>query len=668
MSSRILAGRYELLERIGDGGMAVVYKARCRLLNRFVAIKILKPEFTKDLKFIENFKRESQNAASLAHPNIVNTFDVGREGNIHYIVMELVEGRTLSDIIRDNGPMEWHRAVEITKQMASALSLAHKNHIIHRDVKPQNILVTSEGVPKLVDFGIAKAVNATTLVGNTGTIMGSVHYFSPEQARGGYVDEKSDIYSLGIVLYELLTGKVPFDGENPVSVALMHINDDIVPPSKVVSGIPPQLEQVVMKATKKYQTERYSSADEMYEALENVEHIHSILGKSIYTGTAASGAIGMGSFGGESSFSSDGAGNNGGAGSSGPGGASDKSQKNIKGTGKKAGGIKGFQLNRYRAVAIILAVVLAIPASIGIYTLIKNGGIGNGNEFPLPDYSGMLLEEALEDAEASGLKMETGDIVYSDSFEEGEIVSQTPSADTIVLKGQIVTVNVSRGSREGTVPNIISKTYQDAVFFLNKYGYKVGSVTYENANQPEGIVLRQDPSGGDEAVPGSFVNFVVSSGIDPTEAIVPLLIGMTETEAKTVLTSINLKLGKVTLQENSEYPEGEIFWQEQGADETVPAGTAINVKVSGKPSNSDDSYSIPLYVDFASAQNEVFNLTVVVSDESGTHNILSNAQRMKADGGGTVTLSGQGKGTVTVIFDTTEVARYTVDFSTGQLY
>ncbi len=668
MSSRILAGRYELLERIGDGGMAVVYKARCRLLNRFVAIKILKPEFTKDLKFIENFKRESQNAASLAHPNIVNTFDVGREGNIHYIVMELVEGRTLSDIIRDNGPMEWHRAVEITKQMASALSLAHKNHIIHRDVKPQNILVTSEGVPKLVDFGIAKAVNATTLVGNTGTIMGSVHYFSPEQARGGYVDEKSDIYSLGVVLYELLTGKVPFDGENPVSVALMHINDDIVPPSKVVSGIPPQLEQVVMKATKKYQTERYSSADEMYEALENVEHIHSILGKSIYTGTSTTGAVGMGSFGGESSFSSDGAGNNGGGGSSASGGTSDKNPKNIKGPVKKVGGAKGFQLNKYRAMAIILAVILAIPASIGIYSLIKNGGIGSGNEFPLPDYSGMLLEEALEDAEASGLKMVTGDIVYSDTFEEGEIVSQTPSADTRVLKGQIVTVNVSRGSREGTVPNIVSKTYQDAVFFLNKYGYKVGSVTYENANQPEGIVLSQDPSGGDEAVPGSFVNFVVSSGIDPTEAIVPLLIGMTETEAKTVLTSINLKLGKVTLQENSEYPEGEIFWQEQGADETVPAGTAINVKVSGKPSNSDDSYSIPLYVDFAAAQNEVFNLTVVVSDESGTHNILSNAQRMKADGGGTVTLSGQGKGTVTVIFDTTEVARYTVDFSTGQLY
>ncbi|NCA78311.1 MAG: serine/threonine protein kinase, partial [Alphaproteobacteria bacterium] len=252
MSSRILAGRYELLERIGDGGMAVVYKARCRLLNRYVAIKILKPEFIKDLKFIDNFKRESQAAASLSHPNIVNIFDVGKEGNIHYIVMELVEGQVLSELIKNKGPMEWRQAVEIMKQMASALSLAHKNHIIHRDVKPQNILITEDGVPKLADFGIAKAVNASTLVGATGTVMGSVHYFSPEQARGGYVDEKSDIYSLGIVLYELLTGRVPFDGENPVNVALMHINEEMTPPSQLVNGIPPQLEQVVMKATKKY--------------------------------------------------------------------------------------------------------------------------------------------------------------------------------------------------------------------------------------------------------------------------------------------------------------------------------------------------------------------------------------------------------------------------------
>jgi serine/threonine-protein kinase len=651
MSSRILAGRYELLERIGDGGMAVVYKARCRLLNRHVAIKILKPEFIKDLKFIDNFKRESQAAASLSHPNIVNIFDVGKEGNIHYIVMELVEGQVLSDLIKEKGPMEWRQAVEIIKHMASALSLAHKNHIIHRDVKPQNILITTDGVPKLADFGIAKAVNASTLVGATGTVMGSVHYFSPEQARGGYVDEKSDIYSLGIVLYELLTGRVPFDGENPVNVALMHINEEITPPSQLVSNIPPQLEQVVMKATKKYQTERFSTADEMLEALENVEHIHSILGKLIYTGTREEGEGSL-EGGGEDDFMNQ---------------QRDQAGKKNSSKTEKAGSGKKRKWNQSKTVAILLALVIALPLSFGIYQLISNGGGGN-KELEMPDFSGMLLEEAETMAEESGLKMETGDIVYSDEYEEGMVVSQTPAPTTKVKVGATVTVNLSRGSREGTVPSIVSKTYQDAVFFLEKYGYKVGSVSYENANQPEGLVLRQSPAGGEEAAPGSFVNFVVSLGVSETQAIVPLLVGMTESAATEALKAVNLALGTVTIEKNDTVGEGLIFWQSQGADTVVQGGTSIHVRVSGVPKDPDASYSIPLYIDFNQASNEVFYLTVVVSDEGGTHNILSNAQRSKGDGGGTVTLSGVGEGTVAVIFDTTEVARYQVNFRTGELY
>ena len=219
MSSRLLSGRYELLEKIGDGGMAVVYKGKDRLLNRFIAIKILRPEFTKDASFVENFKRESQAAAGLSHPNIVSVYDVGKEGNINYIVMELVEGKNLSTIIAEEAPLDYRRVIDLTKQVASALRIAHKNKIIHRDVKPHNIMVTSDGVAKLADFGIAKAVNDATLSTNS-KVIGSVHYFSPEQARGNYVDERSDIYSLGIVMYEMLTGRVPFDGDNPVSVAL----------------------------------------------------------------------------------------------------------------------------------------------------------------------------------------------------------------------------------------------------------------------------------------------------------------------------------------------------------------------------------------------------------------------------------------------------------------
>ena len=273
MSSRLLSGRYELLEKIGDGGMAVVYKGKDRLLNRFIAIKILRPEFTKDATFVENFKRESQAAAGLTHPNIVGVYDVGREGNINYIVMELIEG-----------PMDYRKVIDISKQVASALKVAHKNKIIHRDVKPHNIMITNDGIVKLADFGIARAVNDATL--STGSkIVGSVHYFSPEQARGNYVDERSDIYSLGIVMYEMLTGKVPFDGENPVTVALKHINEEITPPSELVAGIPPALERCVMKATSKYQTNRYSSAEEMIEELDNISFVTDVAGTSVFAST-----------------------------------------------------------------------------------------------------------------------------------------------------------------------------------------------------------------------------------------------------------------------------------------------------------------------------------------------------------------------------------------------
>ncbi|MDO4482436.1 MAG: protein kinase, partial [Bacillota bacterium] len=268
--SRLLGGRYEILEKIGEGGMAIVYKARCTLLNRYVAIKILKPEYLEDKKFIENFRHESQAAASLTHPNIVNIYDVGLEGNnIHYIVMEYVEGETLNSIIEREERLSDKDTVSIAKQIASALSCAHKNNIIHRDVKPHNIIVTEDGVAKITDFGIARAVTNTTLVASD-SIMGSVHYFSPEQARGGYVDGKSDIYSLGIVMYEMVTGRVPFDGNNPITVAMMHINKEIVPPSQYNPNISPMLEKIILKATQKYQVNRFGDAEEMLNALNSL--------------------------------------------------------------------------------------------------------------------------------------------------------------------------------------------------------------------------------------------------------------------------------------------------------------------------------------------------------------------------------------------------------------
>ena len=267
LKGRLLANRYEILEKIGSGGMATVYKAKCHVLNRYVAIKILRDEFTTDEEFVKRFEVEAQSAASITHPNIVSVYDVGVDGNLHYIVMELVKGKTLKDIIvEEKGPLPWKWSVNIAIQIASALETAHKNHIIHRDIKPHNIIITEDGVAKVTDFGIAKAVSNSTMTA-FGTTIGSVHYFSPEQAKGGITDAKSDLYSLGVVMYEMLTGKVPFDADTPVSIALKHMQEEAIEPIEINPEIPTAVNQIVIKAMKKDPIERYQSATEMIRDL-----------------------------------------------------------------------------------------------------------------------------------------------------------------------------------------------------------------------------------------------------------------------------------------------------------------------------------------------------------------------------------------------------------------
>jgi len=259
---RMLANRYEILEKIGVGGMATVYKAKCHVLNRFVAVKVLKEEFITDIEFIRRFKSEAQTAASLTHPNIVSIYDVGNEGDVYYIVMELIKGKTLKEIILEDGKLPWKWSVNIAIQIASALETAHKNNLIHRDIKPHNIIITEDGMAKVTDFGIAKAVSNSTITA-FGTTIGSVHYFSPEHAKGGVTDAKSDIYSLGIVMYEMLTGRVPFDADTPVSVALMQVQDDPIEPRKLNPQIPISVNNIILKAMQKDPADRYQSATEM---------------------------------------------------------------------------------------------------------------------------------------------------------------------------------------------------------------------------------------------------------------------------------------------------------------------------------------------------------------------------------------------------------------------
>ena len=572
MSNKVLAGRYELFERIGEGGMSVVYKAKDKLLNRFVAIKILKPQFINDSKFIDSFRRESQAAASLSHPNIVNIYDVGREGNIHYIVMELIEGKTLSDYIKEQGAMSYPKVIALSKQIAAALSFAHKNHIIHRDVKPHNIMITPNGTAKITDFGIAKAVNAATIVDNTDGIIGSVHYFSPEQARGGYVDEKSDIYSLGIVMYEMLTGQVPFDGDNPVNIALMHINGEMIPPSNLVDGVPPALEHIIMKCTDKYPINRYASADELIEALNNLEFVGSVVGDSVLmggaTGTmnnaAGNGPIAETDYDDGEDYDDE-----------------DEDDKN----GKK----KGMDKKKKRLIIIIAAAAAAIVAGLAIAFAL---GAFGGEEIETPDFRNMTLQEAREAAKEYDLNIREGDQVISEDVEKGLIVSQDPEAGSTIKTGSTVTVNISNGLGDGSVPDLRGKQQDELSDYLEAAGFTLGTVTTEASEEEEGTVISQDPEPGSTAEKGSAINVVVSDG-SLAKAIVPYLVGQSLSDAQAALLNAGLTVGSISYDYSNTYAEGEVMWQQYDANAQLERGTAVRLRVSRGEEPDEPSTTAP---------------------------------------------------------------------------
>lgn len=632
--SKLLAGRYELIEKIGEGGMAVVYKAKDRLLNRYVAIKILRPEFTQDEQFLDSFKRESQAAAGLQHPNIVSIYDVGRTGNINFIVMELVDGRPLSDFIKENGHLDYKTTIDIAKQVASALAIAHKHQIIHRDVKPHNIMITSDGVAKLTDFGIARAVSNATMVADTSKIIGSVHYFSPEQARGAYVDERSDIYSLGIVMFEMLTGRVPFDGETPVEVALKHINEDVPSPAKLVPGIPPALDKVVLKATDKYQTERYKSADEMLEALKNVEFVTQMVGDRVFAGETDNKPRRDESLVAPVMSSR----------------REDREQEMVIAPANPRKPKAKPDDKKKKKRAIIIGVAAA--AILALFGILYVSGIigGGGKEVTVPDVKGMSYSEAKEVLEAKGLKIEKadepiasqkiekgkivsqtpsknskvkkgrtvrvilsagntelkvpdlkglsykeaktllsemglqiskGDEVDSDSVTEGLIASQYPSAKTKVDKGDIITVNISRGKKDAVIPKLVGTTFtseSDVSDILSKYGYKLGKVSYEESYETPGTIIKQSPDAGTTAEKKTTVDIVISKA--KSKATVPNLNGMTYDQAESALQSLGFSVGRVTEEENNGFTAGTVFKQYPAANSEYQTGSTVDIWIA----------------------------------------------------------------------------------------
>ena len=429
-------------------------------------------------------------------------------------------------------------------------------------------MITNTGVAKLADFGIAKAVSASTIIGGNNKVMGSVHYFSPEQARGAYVDERSDIYSLGIVLYEMLTGKVPFDGDNPISIALMHINDPMPSVSAEVPGIPPQLEKIIMKATDKYQTNRYRTADEMIEDLDNIEFITKVMGQKAFTIAGEEEkeqpAVSVHPERERTHRKSE------------PAGNTEESDKTLERANKIS---TGFIIG---AVAVlVIAGIIGLGALLGWFS-------GDSEEIKVPNFVGSTFEKAQALAQETGLEIARGEDVYSPDQEEGKITSQNPTADSVVSPGKLITVYVSKGKKDGVVPKIVGMDYKGASEYLKTFGFELGIVKTESSTLPENVIIEQSVEEGSTALKGTKIDVTVSDGKGKETVKMPNLIGKTPDEANAIIDTEGLKLGDATYEETTTTAQNLIFWQQYPEGTELEKGTAVSYKVSKgeKPSGS----------------------------------------------------------------------------------
>ncbi len=559
LEGKIIGNRYEVLEQIGVGGMATVYKAKCNVLNRYVAIKVLREEFTTDEEFIKRFNSEAQSAASLTHPNIVSIYDVGHEDNLYYIVMELIKGKTLKEIIDQDGVLPWKWSVNIAIQIASALEAAHRNNIIHRDIKPHNIIITEEGIAKVTDFGIAKAVSNSTITA-FGTTIGSVHYFSPEHAKGGYTDAKSDLYSLGVVIYEMVTGRVPFDADTPVSIALKHMQEKPVEPIKLNPSIPYALNKLIMKALQKEANLRYASATEMLKDLSmvlkdpdgdfiNITNVDN--GKTQVVPTITDDMV--------------------------------KENKEDNKRKKKKSKLAQFFEKHPKAKGPIIALILLVVFGISLGITYLAIDLSRPDNVSLPNFVNMTKEQAEQEAEKYKLKLEVSSEEYNPDVEAGKIISQDPpfieNYDYKVLENSTVKVVISKGTEVTKVPKIAGMTYDEAVAELEKAKLKVEKIEETSEKIEEGVVIKQDPKEDEEVNAGETVKVYVSIGTGIKQVLVPSVISKDEETAKSDLNKAGLK-PVVEYTEDKTKSNGVVIKQSIDSGKEVDEGTSITITVN----------------------------------------------------------------------------------------
>ena len=581
LESVVLQGRYEIIEKIGSGGMSNVFRAKDLKLGRAVAIKVLKEEFCSDAEFVERFKREAQAAAGLLGENIVNIYDVVDEGKYHFIVMELVDGITLKEYIKIKGKLDITEGVSIAIQVAKALKPAHAQHIVHRDIKPQNILITDESKIKVADFGIARAVSEQTLNANA---IGSVHYISPEQARGGRCDARSDIYSLGITMYEMFTGRVPFTGDSTVSIALAHLEQAITPPHIYNNQISANLERVILKCTKKDPANRYQNITEVLDDLENVllnpDEPYALTGatKVIKSeDTAVLNQVEPIDDMEDEEYDND---------------EVDNDDDDYDEEDEKMDRIMSI-------VGVIVAVIIVILLVffVGRFTGVFGGKKSDTSQSTLdstqtvmPDVVGLSEKMADKKLSDNNLQMQVKSSEYSDTVEKGNIISQDPKADEVVSKYSKVSVVISLGSDtvDITKLGIAGKTKEAAEALLKENGFSVESKEENSDTIEKGKVISYSPT---KPKNGDRITLIVSSGKKVTKVVVPNIINMSEADAKALLESNGLVLGKKAEQNSQSIAAGIIAGQSIAAGSSVDSGTSIDYAVSTGVAESSESQS-----------------------------------------------------------------------------
>ena len=557
LEGKMLGNRYEIIEKIGNGGMATVYKAKCHVLNRYVAVKVLRDEFTTDEEFIKRFAAEAQSAASLTHPNIVSIYDVGHEDNLYYIVMELIKGKTLKQIINEDGKLPWKWSLNIASQIASALETAHRNKIIHRDIKPHNIIITEDGIAKVTDFGIAKVVSNSTITAFGATI-GSVHYFSPEHAKGGYTDEKSDIYSLGVVMYEMLTGQVPFDADTAVSVALKHMQEEPIEPMELNPDIPKAVNDIIIKAMQKDTGLRYQSATEMLNdinmALKRPD------GDFVNLRTAG------GNF--ETQRFEP---------------LEDEEIRTKRNNKKDENKFKKF-ISNHKVLSFFIGAILLFAIAFGGTALVSK--LVFNQDVNLPNFVGMTKEEAQKEADKIKVKLEFEE-EFSADVEEGKVISQDPEfkENSKIKEKSTVKLKISKGTELVKVPKVTGMEKEEAIKTLEDLGLKVEIKEETSKKVEEGYVINQDIAENKEINAGDTVTITVSTGTGITQVSVPSVTGKTENEARTTLESAKLKV-TVNYEEDSSKTEGIVLKQNVESGKKVDEGTTVTITVNKAESKS----------------------------------------------------------------------------------